>query len=136
MKKGSLAAKKWGARMRALRNKVKVRVKSTRKKRISRQGGIKMARRRRSSIRRRSSSRKSFGVGGIMRKGLINLPSVAIMALAGIAAANVSSRMLPQAIPYQKEVAALAVGGIPGVVGSFVVNGLASGTASNGITLY
>jgi hypothetical protein len=118
MKKGSLAAKKWGAKMRALRNKA-VRVIKT-KKRSKKRGVVSMARKRRYSAKRVRSRSRGIGGGKLMR-GLFPITGILGLALTGVAAKTVNDAVAPQMIPHQDKIAAFAVGGLPGVAGAFAL---------------
>jgi len=132
MKKGSKAAKAWGAKMRRLRGKTKtVKVRKTKKKR-----GVLMARRRYSTKRRVSRRSSSMGGGKLMR-GFLPVKGILGLALAGIAAKTVNDAVAPQIIPYQDKVAAFTVGGIPAVAGAFALEMFGKkGNVSNSITFY
>jgi hypothetical protein len=120
LKKGSKAAKAWGAKMRRLRGGTKRR-KSTRKgqiRRTSRRAYTGLKRKARKSYKRRkSSSGMKFPriLGGTGKKIAIGLGAAQ---LAGLALGFIA----PQFAPIAKPVAALAAGGIPGVAAELVLD--------------
>ena len=120
MKKGSKAAKAWGAKMRRLRGGTK-RGKSTRKgqiRRTSRRAYEGLKRKARKSYKRRkSTSGMKFPriLGGTGKKIAIGLGAAQ---LAGLALGFIA----PQFAPIAKPVAALAAGGIPGVAAELVLD--------------
>jgi hypothetical protein len=122
MKKGSKAAKAWGAKMRRLRGGGKKRRKSTRKgqrRKTARRAYEGLKRKRKSNkARKRSKSRMSWSSKlktGTVGKVLIGLG-------AAQAAALVVGMVAPQIAPIAKPVAALAAGGIPGVAAELVLD--------------
>jgi len=124
MKKGSKAAKAWGAKMRRLRGAV--RKTTTRKRRTTRKGMLTLRRKKayspksKSNKPRKSSSsvKKSWTSKfktGTIGKVLIGLGAAQAAALAvGVFA--------PQYIGIAKPIAALAAGGIPGVAAELVID--------------
>ena len=127
MKKGSKAAKAWGAKMRRLRGRV--RKTTTRRRRTTRKGMLTLRRKKayspkRKSNKPRNSPRSSMAKAkswtskfktGTIGKVLIGLGAAQAAALAvGIIA--------PQYIGIAKPVAALAAGGIPGVAAELVID--------------
>ena len=120
MKKGSKAAKAWGAKMRRLRGGSKKRKKSTRKgqrRKTARRAYEGLKRKTRKSYKRRksSSSMKLPKVPGVIKKVAIG---VGAAALAGMAVSVVA----PQFAGIARPIAALAAGGIPGVAGELLIN--------------
>ena len=121
MKKGSKAAKAWGAKMRRLRGGGKKRRKSTRKyqvRKTARRAYTGLKRKARKSYKRRkSSSGMKFPriLGGTGKKIAIGLGAAQ---LAGLALGFIA----PQFAGIAKPVAALAAGGIPGVAAELVLD--------------
>ena len=127
MKKGSKAAKAWGAKMRRLRGsgtkKGQVRktarraFKKVKRKTISRTTrALSRPLSRKSYKRRKSSSGMKFPkFGGTAKKIAIGLGAAQI---AGLALGMIA----PQLAPIAKPVAALAAGGIPGVAAELVLD--------------
>ena len=120
MKKGSKAAKAWGAKMRRLRGSGRKRKRSTRKgqiRRTSRRAYEGLKRKARKSYKRRKSSSgmKFPKFGGTAKKIAIGLGAAQI---AGLALGFIA----PQFAPIAKPVAALAAGGIPGVAAELVLD--------------
>jgi hypothetical protein len=113
LKKGSRAAKAWGAKMKRLRNKSTrtIKVKTKRRKTGS---SVSMVRRRKSYRKRAKSATSSLMHGVFKPKGLI--ASVVL----GMGAAALS-QYVPIAVPYKQEVAAGLVGGVPAAVGVFAL---------------
>ena len=120
LKKGSKAAKAWGAKMRRLRGSGTKRKKSTRKGQIRRTSrrayeGLK-SKARKSYKRRKSSSGMKFPkFGGTAKKIAIGLGAAQ---LAGLAVGLIA----PQFAPIAKPVAALAAGGVAGVAAELVLD--------------
>lgn len=127
MKKGSKAAKAWGAKMRRLRGRV--RKTTTRRRRTTRKGMLTLRRKKayspkRKSNKPRNSPRRSMAKAkswsskfktGIIGKVLIGLGAAQAAAVAvGIIA--------PQYIGIAKPVAAWAAGGIPGVAAELIID--------------
>ena len=120
MKKGSKAAKAWGAKMRRLRGSGTKRKKSTRKgqrRKTARRAyeGIKRKARKSYKRRKSSSGMKFPKFGGTAKKIAIGIGAAQ---LAGIALGFIA----PQFVGIAKPVAALAAGGIPGVAAELVLD--------------
>jgi hypothetical protein len=127
MKKGSKAAKAWGAKMRRLRGSGTKRKKSTRKGQrrktarraytgLKRSGAPLLARTRKSYKRRKSSSgMKLPKIPSVIKKVAIG---VGAASLAGMAVGIIA----PQFSGIVRPIAALAAGGIPGVAGELLLN--------------
>jgi len=119
MKKGSKAAKAWGAKMRRLRGSGTKRKKSTRKGQIRR-----TSRRAYEGIKRKAKSYKRRKSSSGMK--LPRIPSVVKKAAIGLGAAQIAalavSYIAPQFAGIVKPVAALAAGGIPGVAAELVLD--------------
>jgi len=118
LKKGSKAAKAWGAKMRRLRGGGKKRRKSTRKGQVRKTA-------RRAYIKLKSSkSYKRKKSGSSMR--LPKIPSFLKKVALGVGAASLVGLAVgfiaPQFAPIARPVAALAAGGIPGVAGELLLN--------------
>jgi len=119
LKKGSKAAKAWGAKMRRLRGGGKKRRKSTRKgqvRKTARRAYTKVKSARKSYKRRKSSSgMKMPKIPSVIKKVAIG---VGAAALAGMAVSIIA----PQFSGIARPIAALAAGGIPGVAGELLLN--------------
>ncbi len=120
MKKGSKAAKAWGAKMRRLRGGGSKRKKSTRKgqrRKTARRAyeGIKRKTRKSYKRRKSSSSMKLPKIPSVIKKVAIG---VGAASLAGMAVSIVA----PQFVPIARPIAALAAGGIAGVAGELLIN--------------
>ena len=120
MKKGSKAAKAWGAKMRRLRGSGTKRKKSTRKgqrRKTARRAyeGIKRKTRKSYKRRKSSSGMKFPKFGGTAKKIAIGIGAAQI---AGLAVGMIA----PQFAGIAKPVAALAAGGIPGVAAELVLD--------------
>ena len=121
LKKGSKAAKAWGAKMRRLRGGGTKRKKSTRKgqrRKTARRAYEGLKRKARKSYKRRkSSSGMKFPriLGGAGKKIAIGLGAAQ---LAGLAVGMIA----PQFAPIAKPVAALAAGGVPGVAAELILD--------------
>jgi len=129
MKKGSKAAKAWGAKMKRLRKSPAKRTRAvsrTPKRKTKRVGGIRMARRRRTSIKR--YARKS---SNIMSNGIIPTKGIIGNMVKGAGAAAISEKFVPNMIPYQNAVVGFAVGGIGGAAGALIKD-LVGGFSSTG----
>jgi hypothetical protein len=120
LKKGSKAAKAWGAKMRRLRGGSTKRKKSTRKgqrRKTARRAYEGLKRKARKSYKRRKSS------AGMK---LPRIPSVLKKVAVGVGAASLAGLALnfvaPQFAPIARPIAALAAGGIPGVAGELLLN--------------
>lgn len=119
MKKGSKAAKAWGAKMRRLRGGRKKRRKSTRRGQVR-----KTARRAYTGLRRKAKSYKRRKSSSGMK--LPRIPSVIKKVAVGVGAASLAGLAIgfvaPQFAPIARPIAALAAGGIPGVAGELLLN--------------
>ena len=120
LKKGSKAAKAWGAKMRRLRGGGSKRKKSTRKgqrRKTARRAyeGIKRKTRKSYKRRKSSSGMKMPKFGGTAKKIAIGLGAAQ---LAGLAVGLIA----PQFAPIAKPVAALAAGGVAGVAAELVLD--------------
>jgi hypothetical protein len=120
LKKGSKAAKAWGAKMRRLRGGK--RKTTTRKRRTTRKGMLTLRRKRAYSgkrnsnkPRKRRSGMKFPKFGGTAKKIAIGLGAAQ---LAGLAVGFIA----PQFAPIAKPVAALAAGGVAGVAAELVLD--------------
>jgi len=119
MKKGSKAAKAWGAKMRRLRGSGTKRKKSTRKGQVRKTRAPK-ARRAYMKIksykrRKSSSSMKLPKIPKIVKKVAIGLGAATI-------AGMVVGIVAPQFVPIARPIAALAAGGVEGVAGELLLN--------------
>jgi len=129
LKKGSKAAKAWGAKMRRLRGGGKKRRKSTRRgqvRKTARRAYTGLKRKARKSYKRKksSSSMKLPKIPSVIKKVAIG---VGAASLAGMAVSIIA----PQFAGIARPVAALAAGGIPGVAGELLINqGLLSNITS------
>ena len=119
MKKGSKAAKAWGAKMRRLRGGGSKRKKSTRKGQVRKTRAPKARRaympRKPNKPRKRSSGMKMPKVPSVIKKVAIG---VGAASLAGMAVGLIA----PQFSGIARPIAALAAGGIPGVAGELLIN--------------
>ena len=119
MKKGSKAAKAWGAKMRRLRGGGKKRRKSTRRGQVR-----KTARRAYTGLRRKAKSYKRRKTSSGMK--LPKVPTVIKKVAVGVGAAALAgmavSIVAPQFVGIARPIAALAAGGIPGVAGELLLN--------------
>jgi len=119
LKKGSKAAKAWGAKMRRLRGGSTKRKKSTRKGQRR-----KTARRAYEGIKRKAKSYKRRKTSSGMK--LPKVPSVIKKVAVGVGAAALAgmavSIVAPQFAGIARPIAALAAGGIPGVAGELLIN--------------
>ena len=120
LKKGSKAAKAWGAKMRRLRGGGTKRKKSTRKgqrRKTARRAyeGIKRKARKSYKRRKSSSGMKMPRVPSVIKKVAIG---VGAASLAGMAVGLIA----PQFSGIARPIAALAAGGIPGVAGELLIN--------------
>ena len=120
LKKGSKAAKAWGAKMRRLRGGGKKRKKSTRKgqrRKTARRAyeGIKRKTRKSYKRRKSSSGMKMPKVPSVIKKVALG---VGAASLAGMAVGLIA----PQFSGIARPIAALAAGGIPGVAGELLIN--------------
>ena len=119
MKKGSKAAKAWGAKMRRLRGASTKRRKSTRRGQVR-----KTARRAYTGLKRKAKSykRKKTSSSVKMPKIPLVIKKVAIGVGAVSLAAMAVSIVAPQFVGIARPIAALAAGGIPGVAGELLLN--------------
>jgi len=119
MKKGSKAAKAWGAKMRKLRGSGTKRKKSTRigqVRKTARRAYTKIKSKAKSYKRRKSSSgMKMPKIPSVIKKVAIG---VGAASLAGMAVSIIA----PQFVGIARPIAALAAGGIPGVAGELLIN--------------
>jgi len=119
LKKGSKAAKAWGAKMRRLRGSSTKRKKSTRKGQVRKTRAPKARRaympRKPNKPRKRSSSMKMPKIPSMIKKVAIG---VGAASLAGMAVGLIA----PQFSGIARPIAALAAGGIPGVAGELLIN--------------
>jgi len=119
LKKGSKAAKAWGAKMRRLRGSGTKRKKSTRKggvRKTARRAYTKVKSARKSYKRKKSSSSMKLPkVPTVIKKVALG---VGAAALAGMAVSIIA----PQFAGIARPIAALAAGGIPGVAGELLIN--------------
>ena len=119
MKKGSKAAKAWGAKMRRLRGGSKKRRKSTRRGQVRKTRAPKARRaympRKPNKPRKRSSGMKIPRIPSVIKKVAIG---VGAASLAGMAVGIIA----PQFSGIARPIAALAAGGIPGVAGELLIN--------------
>jgi len=131
LKKGSKAAKAWGAKMRRLRGGGKKRRKSTRRgqvRKTARRAYTGLKRKARKSYKRKksSSSMKLPKIPSVIKKVAIG---VGAASLAGMAVSIIA----PQFAGIARPIAALAAGGIPGVAGELLIN---QGLLSNITTMF
>jgi hypothetical protein len=120
LKKGSKAAKAWGAKMRRLRgggSKRKTSTKKGQRRKTARRAyeGLKSKARKSYKRRKSSSSMKLPKVPSVIKKVAVG---VGAAALAGMAVSIVA----PQFAGIARPIAALAAGGIPGVAGELLIN--------------
>jgi hypothetical protein len=120
LKKGSKAAKAWGAKMRRLRGSGTKRKKSTRKgqrRKTARRAyeGIKRKTRKSYKRNKSSSGMKMPKIPSVIKKVAIG---VGAASLAGMAVSIIA----PQFAGIARPIAALAAGGIPGVAGELLIN--------------
>ena len=119
MKKGSKAAKAWGAKMRRLRGGSTKRRKSTRRGQVR-----KTARRAYTKVKSKAKSYKRRKSSSGMK--LPKIPSVIKKVAIGVGAASLAGMAIgiiaPQFVGIARPVAALAAGGIPGVAGELLLN--------------
>ena len=119
MKKGSKAAKAWGAKMRRLRGSGTKRKKSTRKGQVR-----KTARRAYTKVKSKAKSYKRRKTSSGMK--LPKVPTVIKKVALGVGAAALAgmavSIIAPQFAGIARPIAALAAGGIPGVAGELLLN--------------
>ena len=119
LKKGSKAAKAWGAKMRRLRGGGTKRKKSTRKGQRR-----KTARRAYEGIKRKAKSYKRRKSSSSMK--LPKIPSVIKKVAIGVGAASLAGMAVgiiaPQFVGIARPIAALAAGGVAGVAGELLIN--------------
>ena len=119
LKKGSKAAKAWGAKMRRLRGGGKKRRKSTRKGQVRK---TRAPRARRAYMKLKSYKRRKSSSGMKLPK----IPSVLKKVALGLGAASLAgmavSFIAPQFAPIVRPIAALAAGGVPGVAGELIID--------------
>ena len=119
LKKGSKAAKAWGAKMRRLRGGGTKRRKSTRRGQVR-----KTARRAYTKVKSKAKSYKRRKSSSGMK--LPKIPSVIKKVAIGVGAASLAGMAIgiiaPQFVGIARPVAALAAGGIPGVAGELLLN--------------
>ena len=118
MKKGSKAAKAWGAKMRRLRGSSTKRKKSTRKGQVR-----KTARRAYTKVKSKAKSYKRKKSSSSMK--LPKVPKVIKKVALGMGAASLAAIAVgfiaPQFAPIARPVAALVAGGIPGVAAELLI---------------
>jgi len=126
LKKGSKAAKAWGAKMRRLRGRV--RRTTTRRRRTTRKGMLTLRRKKAYSPKRKSnkprkSPRRSMAKKSWSSKFKTGTIGKVLMGLGAAQAAALAVGIIaPQYIGIAKPVAALAAGGIPGVAAELVID--------------
>ena len=123
MKKGSKAAKAWGAKMRRLRGGGTKRKKSTKKGQVRKTRAPK-ARRAYTKIKSKAKSYKRRKSSSGMK--MPKIPSVIKKVAIGVGAASLAGMAVgivaPQFVGIARPIAALAAGGIPGVAGELLIN--------------
>lgn len=119
MKKGSKAAKAWGAKMRRLRGSSKKRRKSTRKGQVRK---TRAPRARRAYMKLKSYKRKKSSSSMKLPKVPTMIKKVAIGVGAASLAGMAVGMIAPQFSGIARPIAALAAGGIPGVAGELLLN--------------
>lgn len=95
--------------------------KGTKTKRRAKRTGVIMAR------RKRVSHRASGLGGGKLMRGLFPQRGIVGQVLIGAGIATLQEKVLPQVVPYQSEIIAGVVAGIPGSAGSYGRNMLKGG---------
>ena len=129
MKKGSKAAKAWGAKMRRLRGSGTKRKKSTRKGQVRKTARraytkVKSATRSKRLVQKNTKSYKRRKSSSGMK--MPKIPSVIKKVAIGVGAAALAgmavSIVAPQFAGIARPIAALAAGGIPGVAGELLIN--------------
>ena len=119
LKKGSKAAKAWGAKMKRLRGGSKKARKSTKKGQVR-----KTARRAYTKVKSKAKSYKRRKTSSSMK--LPKVPTVIKKVALGVGAASLAgmavSIIAPQFAGIAHHIAALAAGGIPGVAGELLIN--------------
>ncbi len=132
LKKGSKAAKAWGAKMRRLRGSGRKRKKSTRKgqrRKTARRAYEGLKRKTRKSYKRRksSSSMKMPKMPSFIKKVAIGLGAATLASMAvGVFA--------PQYVPIARPIAAYLGGGIPSVAGELIIDQGLLGNITNMIS--
>jgi len=119
LKKGSKAAKAWGAKMRRLRGSGTKRKKATRKGQVRKTRAPKA---RRAYMKLKSYKRKKSSSSMKMPKVPKLLTKVAIGVGAASLAGMAVGLIAPQFSGIARPIAALAAGGIPGVAGELLLN--------------
>jgi len=123
LKKGSKAAKAWGAKMRRLRGGGTKRKKSTKKGQVRKTRAPK-ARRAYTKIKSKAKSYKRRKSSSGMK--MPKIPSVIKKVAIGVGAASLAGMAVgivaPQFVGIARPIAALAAGGIPGVAGELLIN--------------
>ena len=124
MKKGSKAAKAWGAKMRRLRGSGTKRKTTTRKRRTTRKGDLTLKRKPAYSSKRKSNSNKPRKKSNSMK--MPKVPKLLTKVAIGVGAASLAGMAVgliaPQFSGIARPIAALAAGGIPGVAGELLLN--------------
>jgi len=125
LKKGSKAAKAWGAKMRRLRGSGGKRTTAYGRKKSTRKGGMrKTARRAYTGLKRKAKSYKRRKSSSGMK--MPKIPSVIKKVAIGVGAASLAGMAVgiiaPQFVGIARPIAALAAGGIPGVAGELLIN--------------
>lgn len=131
MKKGSAAAKEWGRKMKALRNKPKSKKSSTKKG-----GKRKTARRAYTGLKRKANKvkRRSKSVKGL--KSLTSSSTLKKVAL-GVGGAAIASAAIGMIAPqssigrYAAPAGAYLMGGIEGIIGSMALSMFSRPTGGN-----
>ena len=127
MKKGSKAAKAWGAKMRRLRGSGTKRKKSTRKGQVRKTArpaytGSTIPARLQKRKTRKSYKRNKSSSGMKLPKVPTVIKKVAVGVGAAALAGMAVSIIAPQFAGIARPIAALAAGGIPGVAGELLLN--------------
>jgi len=124
LKKGSKAAKAWGAKMKRLRGSGTKRKTTTRKRRTTRKGDLTLKRKKAYSSKSKSKSNKPRKKSNSMK--MPKIPSVIKKVAIGVGAASLAGMAVgliaPQFSGIARPIAALAAGGIPGVAGELLIN--------------
>jgi hypothetical protein len=124
LKKGSKAAKAWGAKMRRLRGGGKKRKTTTRKRRTTRKGDLTLKRKKAFSSKSKRKSNKPRKKSNSMK--MPKVPSILKKVAIGLGAATLASMAVgvfaPQFVPIARPVAAFIGGGIPGVAAELVID--------------
>ena len=127
MKKGSKAAKAWGAKMRRLRGSGTKRKKSTRKGQVRKTArpaytGSTIPARLQKRKTRKSYKRNKSSSGMKLPKVPTVIKKVAVGVGAAALAGMAVSIIAPQFAGIARPIAALAAGGIPGIAGELIIN--------------